>query len=129
MITKKNLNYLKENNNTRIVVVGASDTGISLIESLLTVKDINFTNIMLLSPGGIITQHVNSQKDYLKASSVNYTLEEIKNLMLDARTTVVDSKMVKLDKKNKRILIDRNAYIPYDILVLSVGLIDTQLQN
>ena len=49
--------------------------------------------------------------------------------MLDARTTVVDSKMVKLDKKNKKILIDKNAYIPYDILVMSVGLIDTLLQN
>jgi len=26
-------------------------------------------------------------------------------------------------------LIDKNAYLPYDILVLSVGLIDTLLQN
>lgn len=49
--------------------------------------------------------------------------------MIDARTTVVDSKMVKLDKKNKRILIDKNAYIPFDLLILSVGLIDKQLQN
>ena len=129
MIYKKHLNYIKENNNTRIVVVGASDTGISFIESLLTIKNINFNNIMLLSPGGIITMHVRTQKDYLKACSTNFTLDEIKNLMLDARTTVVDSKMVKLDKKNKRILIDRNAYIPFDLLILSVGLIDTLLQN
>jgi NADH dehydrogenase FAD-containing subunit len=49
--------------------------------------------------------------------------------MIDARTTVVDSKMVKLDKKNKKILIDRNAYISFDLLILSVGLIDTLLQN
>jgi hypothetical protein len=49
--------------------------------------------------------------------------------MIDARTTVMDAKMVKLDKKNKRILIDKNAYIPYDLLILSVGLIDTLLQN
>lgn len=31
MIAKKDLNYIKESNNTRIVVVGASDTGISFI--------------------------------------------------------------------------------------------------
>lgn len=49
--------------------------------------------------------------------------------MLDARTTVLDAKMVKLDKKEKRIMIDKNASIPFDILVLSVGLIDTLLQN
>lgn len=49
--------------------------------------------------------------------------------MIDARTTVLDAKMVKLDKKQKRILIDKNAYIPFDILVLCVGLIDTLLQT
>ena len=75
MVTKKNLNTLKIENNTRIVVVGASDTGISFIESLLMIKDVNFTNITLLSPGGIITMHVNSQKDYLRAASTSYTLE------------------------------------------------------
>jgi hypothetical protein len=74
MISKKNLHQIKESNNTRIVVVGASDTGISFIESLLTIKSITFTNIKLLSPGGILTQHVKTQKDYLKATSTNYTL-------------------------------------------------------
>lgn len=75
MITKKNLNTLKIENNTRIVVVGASDTGISFIESLLMIKDVNFTNITLLSPGGIITMHVKNQRDYLRAASTSYTLE------------------------------------------------------
>ena len=129
MITKKDLNTLKVHNNTRILIVGASDTGIAFIESLLMLKEINFTNITLLSPGGISTMHIKNQADLLKASSTSYTLEELRNLMIDARTTVLDAKMVKLDKKLKRILIDKNAYISYDILVLSVGLIDTLLQN
>jgi len=43
--------------------------------------------------------HVKDQKDFLRAASTSYTLEEIKNLMIDARTTVLDAKMVKLDKK------------------------------
>ncbi len=54
---------VKVNNNTRIVVVGASDTGISFIESLLSVKDINFTHVSLLAPGGILTMHVNEPGD------------------------------------------------------------------
>ena len=73
--------------------------------------------------------HVKSQKELLKVMSTSYNLEELKNLMIDARTTVLDSKMVKLDKKNKRIMLDTNAYVPFDILVIAVGLIDTQLQN
>ena len=58
MITKKDLNTLKVHNNTRILIVGASDTGIAFIESLLMLKEINFTNITLLSPGGISTMHI-----------------------------------------------------------------------
>ena len=61
--------------------------------------------------------------------STSYNLEQLRNLMIDARTTVLDSKMVKLDKKNKRIMLDTGAYVPFDILVIAVGLIDTQLQN
>ena len=73
--------------------------------------------------------HVNTEFDYLKAQSTNYTLDELKGLMIDARVTVIDAKMVKLDKKNNRILVDKNAYVPFDILIVSVGLIDTELQN
>lgn len=43
--------------NNRIVVVGASDTGISLIESLISIKTLNFTNLTLLAPGGLITMN------------------------------------------------------------------------
>ena len=61
--------------------------------------------------------------------SSNYTLEELKGLMIDARVSVFDAKMIKLEKKKKRILIDKYAHIPFDILIMSVGLIDTALQN
>lgn len=37
--------------------------------------------------------------------------------------------MVKLDKKKKRIDLDKNAHLNYDILVISVGLIDQVLQS
>lgn len=75
MVTKKQLLATKAENNTRIVVVGASDTGLSFIESLLMIREVNFTNITLLAPGGLVTMHVKSQKDYLRAASTNYSLE------------------------------------------------------
>lgn len=109
------------------MVVGASDTGISFIESLLSIKDINFTHVSLLAPGGILTMHVNEPGDQLKVLSTNYLLEELKNLMLDARVNVLDAKMVELDKKAKKIKLDKNADLPYDYLVNAVGLIDTEL--
>lgn len=121
------LSSVKISNNSRIVVVGASDTGISFIESLLTIKDVNFTHITLLAPGGLTTMHMTSPKDQLKSMSTNYSLDELKNLMLDARVSVLDAKMVKLEKKQRRIKLDKNAFLPYDVLVIAVGLIDTEL--
>jgi len=61
--TKRLLSLNKISNNTRIVVVGASDTGISFIESLLSLKYINFTNITLLAPGGARNIQTNTKYD------------------------------------------------------------------
>jgi len=109
--------------------VGASDTGISTIESLITIKNLNFTNLTLLAPGGLITMNVENQYDMIKPASTNYTLKELKSLMLEARVTVMDAKMVKIDKHNKKIHIDKDAVMSYDLLVVTVGLIDTELQS
>jgi NADH dehydrogenase FAD-containing subunit len=127
MISKKFLSEPKQSVNNRIIVVGASDTGISTIESLITIKNLNFTNLTLLAPGGLITMNANSQYDMTKPASTNYTLREMKNLMLEARVTVMDAKMVKIDKHNKKIHIDKDAVMSYDLLVVTVGLIDTEL--
>ena len=95
IITKKDLSLKKINNNARIVVVGASDTGISLIESLLTIKDVRFPFLTLLAPGGLVTMNVGHEFELLKSFSTSYTFNEIRNLMLDARLTLLDAKIVK----------------------------------
>jgi len=58
IISIKELTFKKTLNNTRIIVVGASDTGLSFIESLLTLKEVRFTNLTLLAPGGLLTMNV-----------------------------------------------------------------------
>lgn len=39
--------------NTRIVVVGGSDTGLAFIDSLLKTAYLNLRNIILVNPGGM----------------------------------------------------------------------------
>lgn len=129
LLTKKQLAVPKVSNNTRILVVGASDTGISFIESLLSIREIRFTYLTLLAPGGLLTMNCKDYPDLLKTISTNYTFQEIKNLMLDARVNVLDAKMVSLDKKAKKIMLDKKVFLPYDILIITVGLIDTELQS
>ena len=49
-LTRKLISEPKIVNNTRIVVVGASDTSLALLEMLTAVPYIHFTSLYLLSP-------------------------------------------------------------------------------
>jgi NADH dehydrogenase FAD-containing subunit len=45
-------------------------------------------------------------------------------MMLDSRVTILNSRMVNLDRDSKKIGLATGASISYDILVIAVGLID-----
>ncbi|PCJ22392.1 MAG: hypothetical protein COA94_09150 [Rickettsiales bacterium] len=59
--SKRLLSEPKIVKNSRIVIVGASDTGISFIEALLSISYLNFTNIILVAPGGLPHQHTDER--------------------------------------------------------------------
>ena len=71
--------------------------------------------------------NVDDEFQLLKSFSTSYTFTEIRNLMLDARVTVLDAKIMTLDKKGKMIGLDKNSILPFDIMISTVGLIDTKL--
>ena len=82
-ITRRLLSEPKIVKNSRIVVVGGSDTGISFVEALLSISYLHFTNITLIQPGGLPHHHFNTRETNLKAQSTSYTTEELKRLMLE----------------------------------------------
>ena len=59
--TKRLLSEPKIVKNSRIVVVGASDTGISFIEALLSISYLHFSNIVLIAPGGLPHHHFDTK--------------------------------------------------------------------
>ena len=121
-LTKRLLSEPKIVKNSRIVVVGASDTGISFIEALLSIGYLNFTNITLVAPGGLPHHHIPEKKTNLKAYSTSYTSEELKKLMLESRIRVLDARMVDIDRSDKNIILNDGNVIPYDNLVLAMGI-------
>lgn len=127
--TKRLLSEPKIVKNSRIVVVGASDTGISFIEALLSIGYLQFTNIVLIAPGGLSHHHVGENRSSnLKAYSTSYTQQELKRLMLETRVRVINARMVDIDRSDKNIILDDdNKIIPYDTLVLAMGLQDKTL--
>ena len=75
--SKKLLSEAKIVKNARIVVIGASDTGISFVEALLSITYLQFTNITLIAPGGLPHHHLPNKRTNLKCQSTSYTNEEL----------------------------------------------------
>jgi len=115
--------------NARIVVVGASDTSISFIEALLSISYLDFTSIVLVAPGGLPNNHYMEKKENLKAYSTSYTREELKKLMLESRVRVINARMVDIDRSDKNIVLHDDTVIPYDTLILGMGIQDKTLNS
>lgn len=120
--SKKLLSEAKIVKNARIVIIGASDTGISFAEALLTITYLQFTNITLIAPGGLPHHNLPTKKSNLKTQSTSYTNEELSKLMLESRICVLDARMVDIDRSDKNVILDDGRVVPYDTLVLAMGI-------
>ena len=127
--TRRMLSEAKIVKNSRIVVVGASDTSISFIEALLSISYLQFTNIVFVAPGGLPHNHFESKNEGLKAYSTSYTSEELQKLMLESRVRVINARMVDIDRSDKNIILHDDTVVPYDTLVLGMGIQDKTLQS
>ena len=127
--TRRLLSEPKIVKNSRIVVIGASDTGVSFIEALLSVSYLRFTNIVLISPGGLPHHHFTDHKTNLKAYSTSYTNEELKLLMLENRVKVINARKIDIDRSSKHVILHDGSIVPYDTLVLTMGLQEQTLNN
>lgn len=121
-LTKRLLTEPKITCNTRIVVVGASTAGVSFIETLLYTPYLNFTNVTLVSPGGLgLTDEAYS---VLPNDDDFPSPGRLAALGLHHRIRVADSTMTELDRDAKAIVLEDGSVLPYDVLVLASGRAD-----
>ena len=123
-LSKKMLVEARIANNNRIVVIGASDTGISFIESLLSIRYLEFSYIYLVAPGGLLYHHIEKEIDNMKVSINNYQLKELKKLLLEKRIKIINSTVKDIKPKQKYIQFADDTILNYDYLVLTLGLQD-----
>ncbi|CAB3977510.1 Cilia- and flagella-associated 61, partial [Paramuricea clavata] len=108
--------------NARIVVVGASDTGISFLERFCFCPHLHFRNISIISPQGLPNDIGNNGNDIeMRPSSCCYTKENYAHLSLKTWINVVEDKMVAVDRADKIISTLTGHQVPYDYLVLCCG--------
>ena len=123
-LSKKMLVESRIANNNRIVIIGASDTGISFIESLLSIRYLEFSYIYLIAPGGLLYHHIEKEIDNMKVSVNNYQLKELKKLLLEKRIKIINSIVKDIKPKQKYIQFMDDTILNYDYLILTLGLQD-----
>ncbi len=123
-LSKKMMVESRIANNNRIVVIGGSDTGISFIESLLSIRYLEFSYIYLVAPGGLLYHHIESEINNMKTSMNNYQLKDLKKLLLEKRIKIINSKVVDIKPKQKYVQFEDLSILNYDYLILTLGLQD-----
>ncbi|XP_063299787.1 cilia- and flagella-associated protein 61 [Pelobates fuscus] len=109
--------------NARIVVVGASDVGISFLETLVLCPHLKFNNITLISTHGFpYNKSPDTSTNYrFLASSHCYDDKDYALMSLRSWVNVVVGKMTGIDRAAKFVTVSNDRKVLYDHLILCTG--------
>ncbi|KAM6082825.1 cilia- and flagella-associated protein 61 isoform 2-T2 [Chlamydotis macqueenii] len=108
--------------NTRIVVVGASDVGISFLETLVFCPHLKFNNLTLISTHGLPGKDLlGSKHRRFLINSHCFNDEDYAQMSLCSWVNVVVGKMTGINRPAKYVVVSKEKKVPYDYLVLCTG--------
>ncbi|KAM7117624.1 cilia- and flagella-associated protein 61 [Ciconia maguari] len=108
--------------NTRIVVVGASDVGISFLETLIFCPHLKFNNLTLISIHGLPGKDLlGSKRRRFLINSHCFNDEDYAQMSLCSWVNVVVGKMTGINRAAKYVVVSKEKKVPYDYLVLCTG--------
>ncbi|XP_018118396.1 cilia- and flagella-associated protein 61 isoform X2 [Xenopus laevis] len=108
--------------NARIVIVGASEVGISFLETLVFCPHLKFNNITLISPDGLPENTpITSQELGFLSTSHCYSDKDYALMSLRSWVNVVVGKMTGIDRAAKFVIVANGRKVPYDHLILCTG--------
>uniref|UniRef100_A0A0G4H5F0 Uncharacterized protein n=1 Tax=Chromera velia CCMP2878 TaxID=1169474 RepID=A0A0G4H5F0_9ALVE len=122
MLARREVGREKLQVTSRVVVVGASDCGVSFLDSLLSMPHISFKSFSLLAPGALEYHHAHHPP--LLAGSASHDISDLRRLLLELRVRLLDGRMVQVDRTQRAVVLQDGTLLPYDYLVITAGLQD-----
>uniref|UniRef100_A0A8C0GKJ6 CFAP61 dimerisation domain-containing protein n=1 Tax=Chelonoidis abingdonii TaxID=106734 RepID=A0A8C0GKJ6_CHEAB len=108
--------------NARIVVVGASNVGISFLETLIFCPHLKFNNLTLISTHGLPGKNAPDSKNRgFLIQSHCFNDKDYALMSLCSWVNVVVGKMTGIDRAAKHVVVSKGKKVPYDHLVLCTG--------
>ncbi|XP_063155997.1 cilia- and flagella-associated protein 61 [Candoia aspera] len=108
--------------NCRIVVVGASDVGISFLETLIFCPHLKFSSLTLISTHGLPGKdESNNLHERFLISSYCFNEDDYALMSLGSWINVVAEKMIAIDRSAKHVIVSKGKKVPYDHLILCTG--------
>ncbi|TGZ58269.1 hypothetical protein CRM22_009731 [Opisthorchis felineus] len=125
MSTVKLLSKPRHDINARIVVVGASTTGLAVLATLATCPYLRFNNLVLLSTNGLPGDSLEKPDPLLFRflhTDHCYPTEVLGQYGLRHCVHVIRGKLTGIDRKFKFITIDHEKHLSFDHVVITTGL-------
>ncbi|XP_021247902.1 cilia- and flagella-associated protein 61 isoform X5 [Numida meleagris] len=121
-INRKLIMESKVSVNSRIVVVGASDVGISFLETLVFCPHLKFNNLTLISTHGLPGKDLPGSKHRrFLINSHCFNDEDYAQMSLCSWVNVVVGKMTGINRSAKYVVVSNERKVPYDYLILCTG--------
>ncbi|RLN88671.1 hypothetical protein BBJ28_00009095 [Nothophytophthora sp. Chile5] len=132
VLPKRLLSEPKLTVNQRVVLVGASDAASSCLMRLLATPYLRFANLTLVSPHGLSLAFVDDVEedagrpprasDFARKSA--FAAVELAQFSLRTHVRVIESRVVRVDRESRAVVLHDGSCLPYDYLALTTGLQD-----
>jgi len=104
--------------NTRVVVIGASDTGIAFLETLIYKSHYLFNHLVLVSDN----DSYGSKECPYAVDNMNYSVHDLEKMNIENYVQYIKSSVKTINREDKNIVVETGEVIEYDYLIITTGL-------